>query len=201
MPTMRSPQRAQVRWLRRAESARFWRCAARDNPLSHRKGGPREAQDKVHPPDHGGTEPIDVIGDPDRRGDRSLDKPVHEYLAAASARGVVLVDADEQVVRLVDDNYRSSRQSADCVRDHQGCDALVAAGLGILVVALADKLDRIADARAERLGEFALAGSRRSIEQNVRPAGVVGVPPVGGRYDFCRQVTQFAQMSEVAPAQ
>src|SRR5271165_3732932 len=57
---------------------------ARDDPPSHRKGRLREADDEVDAPDDRGTEPIDVIGDPDRWGDGSLDKPAHEQPASAS---------------------------------------------------------------------------------------------------------------------
>ena len=75
-----------------------------------------------------GPEPIDVVGDPDRRSDRALEQPVHEDLAASPLGAVVLADAGEQVVRLVDDDDRPSRDAADRVGDQQRRDALARLG-------------------------------------------------------------------------
>ena len=170
--------------------------------LAHRESWLGKPQREVHASDHRGAEPIDVVGDPDRRGRGPLDQPVHEHLAAAPVRGVVLVDADEQVVRLVDDDDRLSRHTADRVGDHQGGDALAAAGLGVFVVGLADELHREADVarraswriRSCRFQEgHRREGSRRG---GSRVSGFAG-----GGDDPGGEIAQVAQMLEVAPSQ
>ncbi|MFZ1963677.1 MAG: hypothetical protein WAU78_09500 [Roseiarcus sp.] len=58
-----------------------------------------------------------------------------------------------------------------------------------------------AETRAERLGELALAGSRRAIEEQVRAPPRRASGTAGGRDDPGGEIAQVTQMLEVAPAQ
>ena len=84
-------------------------------------------------------------------------RPIHEHLAASSLEDVIPIKASDKIVGLIDDDDSLSRYAADRVGDHQRRDPLASIGLGVLLVRLAAKLDREADAGAERLGELALA--------------------------------------------
>ena len=77
---------------------------------------------------------MDVVGDPNRRSGRPFDQPVHKHLAAPAAETVVFVEAGEQVVRLVDDDDRLSRHTADRAGDQQRRDPLAPVGLGVFIV-------------------------------------------------------------------
>jgi hypothetical protein len=81
-----------------------------------------------------------------------------------------LIEPGEQIIRLIDDNDRPARDCADRVGNEERCDPLASIGLGAFFARLAAKLDREADASAERLGELALACSRRPVEEKVRGA-------------------------------
>ena len=96
---------------------------------------------------------IQIVGAVERSTSR-----IHEDLRAMASRGVVLIDAREQVVRLVDDQNRLSGNAADGVGDDEGRDAITPMRFGIFVVSLSDELNGEAKARAERFGEFGLAG-------------------------------------------
>jgi hypothetical protein len=109
---------------------------------------------------------MNVVGDPNRRDGGSLDKPVHEYLAASSV-GDVISKASEKIVGLIDDDDRPSRYAADRVGDQERRDPFAAIRLEIFLVRLSAKLDREADAGAERLGEFGLACSWGAVEEEV----------------------------------
>ena len=111
------------------------------------------------------------------------------------------LEAGEQVVRLVDHDDRPSRDAADRVGDQQRRDALASVRLAVRVVGLAAKLDGEADARAERLGELALAGPRRAVEEQVGAAAARASELAGGRDDPRGEVAQLAEVLEVAPAQ
>jgi hypothetical protein len=143
---------------------------------------------------------MNFVGDPYRRSDRPFDQPVHKRLAASAAEIVVLVEAREQVVRLVDDDDRLSRHSADRVGDQQRRDPLAPVGLGVLFVDLSAKLDREAEARGERLGELALAGSRRAVEEQVRAPTRRASGTAGGRDDPGGEIAPLGQRPRNAPA-
>jgi hypothetical protein len=71
-------------------------------------------------------------------------------------------------------------------------------GLGVLAVVLADKMRGEAKTGRERLDEFALARSRRSVNQNIRGGGNA----LASMGDHARgKIAQFAKMGEIVPAQ
>ncbi len=96
---------------------------------------------------------------------------------------------------------RSVVVAADRVGDQQRRDALASVRLAVRVISLATKLDGEADARAERLGELALSGARRTVEEQVG-AVAARAPELAGGSDNARgQIAHLAEVREVAPAQ
>jgi hypothetical protein len=115
---------------------------------------------------------MNVVGDPNRRDGGSLDKSIQEHFAASPVGDLIPIKAREKIVGLVDDDDRPSRYAADRVGDQERCDPVASIGLKIFLVGLSAKLDREADAGAERLGEFGFACSRGTVEEEVNaPVG------------------------------
>ena len=106
---------------------------------------------------------IQIVG----AGD-ALDQPVHEHLAAMPGRGVVLIDAREEIVGFIHGDDHLLARRPERVGDHQRGDAFPPVRLGVLAVVLADEMRGKPEARRERLDEFALARSRRPVDQNIR---------------------------------
>ncbi len=80
---------------------------------------------------------------------------------------VVLIDAREQIVGFVhrDDDLLARRSKR--VGNHQRGDPLLPVGLGVSVVPLADEMRTKPEVCSKRLDEFALAGSWRTIDENI----------------------------------
>ena len=110
-----------------------------------------EAHDEVHAPHHRRTEPVDVVGDPDRRRARRARRSrFMNTLLPLAGRGVVLVDAGEQIVGLVDrDDHLSAPSPPMRVGDHAArrCARAGWARRSSAVV-LADEMDGEAETRA-----------------------------------------------------
>jgi hypothetical protein len=132
-------------------------CDLRHHSFANRERWLRKAECKAHASDDRRPQSIDVVGDPNRRGCGSLDEPVHEYLATSLIKRVILTKPSEKIIGLIDDNNRPSRHCADRVSDQKRRDPLASIGFDAFFARLSAKLDREADARAERLGELALA--------------------------------------------
>lgn len=113
---------------------------------------------------------MDVVGNPNRRRGRRFEQPIHVHLAAAALQTILVVEAGEQVVQLVDHNDCLSRHCADRVGDRERRDPLAPIGHVILLVCLAAKLDGEAEVGAKRLGELGLTRSGRPVKEQVRAA-------------------------------
>jgi hypothetical protein len=176
-------------------------CDTRHHSLPDRQAWFGKAEREIHAPDDGWPLSIDIVGDPNRRGAGSLNKPVHEHLATSLVRGVIFIEPGEKIIRLIDDNDCPACEGADRVGDQKRRYPLAAIGLGAFFARLSAKLDREADASAERLGELALARSRRPVEEKVHAAARRASETPGAPYNPGCEIAEIPEMLEVFPRQ
>jgi hypothetical protein len=162
------------------------------------------AEREIHASDDRCPQSIDIVGSPNRWGwisAGSLNKPVHEHLATSLVPGVIFIEPCEKVIRLIDDNDRPACDCADRVGDEKRRYPLASIGLGAFFARLSAKLNREADASAERLGELCLAGSRRPVEDKVHAAARRASETSSARNNPGGEIAEIPEMLEVIPGQ
>jgi hypothetical protein len=176
-------------------------CHTRQHGLSDREAWFDKAEREIHAPDDGWPQSIDIVGNPNRWGAGSLNKPVHKHLATSSIWSVIVIEPGEKIIRLIDDNDRPACDCADRVGDEKRRYPLASIGLGAFFACLSAKLDREADASAERLGELGLAGSRRPVEEKVHAAARRASETSSARNNPGGEIAEIPEMLEVFPGQ
>jgi len=144
------------------------RCDARNHRLTRRKRRLRKPQREIHASNDRRAQAINVVDDPNRRSNGSLEEPIHEHFAAASAKGAVIIEVEEKIVRFIDDNNCPSCHAANRVGDEECCNSIASIGFGVFIISLSAEMHRDADLGAKRLGKFALARSWGTVEENIR---------------------------------
>jgi hypothetical protein len=103
--------------------------------------------------------------------------------------------------RIIYDNDRPACACADRVGDEKRRYPVASIGLGAFFARLSAKLDREADASAEGLREFGLAGSRRPVEEKVHAAARRASETSSASYNPSSEIAEIPEMLEGFPGQ
>jgi hypothetical protein len=93
------------------------RCDARNHRLTRRKRRLRKPQREIHASNDRWARAINIVDDPNRRSNGSLEEPIHEHFAAVSAEGAVIIEVEEKIARFIDNDNRPLRYAANGVGD------------------------------------------------------------------------------------